>query len=78
MVVGFIAGDYRKNNFRIDNAEGNLSVGAGEYLITWGTPDPNTTVLEAETLEGQHGFIPASYVQRLVGEDLLDFHQVYR
>ncbi|XP_028040007.1 RIMS-binding protein 2 isoform X4 [Bombyx mandarina] len=59
----------------IESAEGELSISAGDYLLVWGAPDPNVTMLEAEMLDGRRGLVPVNFVQRLVGEDLLDFHQ---
>ncbi|XP_013144153.1 PREDICTED: RIMS-binding protein 2 isoform X2 [Papilio polytes] len=59
----------------IESADGELTLNAGDYLIVWGPPDPNASVLEAEMLDGRRGFVPANFVQRLVGDDLLEFHQ---
>ncbi|CAH2052363.1 unnamed protein product, partial [Iphiclides podalirius] len=59
----------------IESAEGELSLNPGDYLIVWGPPDPNASVLEAEMLDGRRGFVPANFVLRLVGDDLLEFHQ---
>lgn len=33
-------------------------------------------MLDAELLDGRRGLVPGNFVQRLVGEDLLEFHQV--
>lgn len=33
-------------------------------------------MLDAELLDGRRGLVPANFVQRLVGDDLLEFHQV--
>ncbi|XP_045523230.1 RIMS-binding protein 2 isoform X5 [Pieris brassicae] len=59
----------------IESAEGELSICAGDYLLVWGPPDPNATMLDAELLDGRRGLVPANFVQRLVGDDLLEFHQ---
>ncbi|XP_052751933.1 peripheral-type benzodiazepine receptor-associated protein 1 isoform X6 [Galleria mellonella] len=59
----------------IESAEGELSICAGDYLLVWGPPDPNASMLDAELLDGRRGLVPANFVQRLVGEDLLEFHQ---
>lgn len=53
-----------------------MSICAGDYLLVWGPPDPNATMLDAELLDGRRGLVPANFVQRLVGDDLLEFHQV--
>ncbi|XP_075983360.1 RIMS binding protein isoform X4 [Anticarsia gemmatalis] len=59
----------------IETAEGELSICAGDYLLVWGPPDPNAAMLDAELLDGRRGLVPANFVQRLVGDDLLEFHQ---
>ncbi|XP_037292571.1 RIMS-binding protein 2 isoform X2 [Manduca sexta] len=61
----------------IEGTEGELSISAGDYLLVWGPLDPNAAMLDAELLDGRRGLVPANFVQRLVGEDLLEFHQVY-
>lgn len=30
---------------------------------------------DGELLDGRHGLVPSNFVQKLVGEDLLEFHQ---
>ncbi|XP_053617014.1 RIMS-binding protein 2 isoform X4 [Plodia interpunctella] len=59
----------------IESAEGELSICTGDYLLVWGPPDPNASMLDAELLDGRRGLVPANFVQRLVGDDLLEFHQ---
>ncbi|KAJ0173196.1 hypothetical protein K1T71_011372 [Dendrolimus kikuchii] len=59
----------------IETAEGELSICAGDYLLVWGPPDPNASMLDAELLDGRRGLVPANFVQRLIGDDLLEFHQ---
>ncbi|CAH2233948.1 jg21430 [Pararge aegeria aegeria] len=59
----------------VETAEGELSICAGDYLLVWGPPDPSATMLDAELLDGRRGLVPANFVQRLVGDDLLEFHQ---
>ncbi|GBP00573.1 RIMS-binding protein 2 [Eumeta japonica] len=59
----------------IESAEGELSICAGDYLLVWGPPDPNAAMLDAELLDGRRGLVPANFVQRLIGDDLLEFHQ---
>ena len=31
--------------------------------------------LEAELLDGRRGLVPSNYITKLVGEDLMEFHQ---
>ncbi|XP_072934285.1 RIMS-binding protein 2 isoform X2 [Epargyreus clarus] len=60
----------------LENPDGEmLSINAGDYLIVWGPLDPNATMLEAELLDGRRGLVPANFCQRLIGEDLVEFHQ---
>ncbi|XP_052738774.1 uncharacterized protein LOC112051556 isoform X3 [Bicyclus anynana] len=59
----------------LETAEGELSICAGDYLLVWGPPDASVTMLDAELLDGRRGLVPANFVQRLVGDDLLEFHQ---
>lgn len=62
--------------FSVETSEGELSICTGDYLLVWGPPDTNATMLDAELLDGRRGLVPANFVQRLVGDDLLEFHQV--
>ncbi|CAD6996230.1 unnamed protein product [Ceratitis capitata] len=56
-------------------AEGELSLCAGDYLLVWTSGEPQGGYLDAELLDGRRGLVPASFVQRLIGDDLLEFHQ---
>lgn len=56
------------------NPEAELPVQGGDYLLVWGQPDEDG-FLDAETLDGRRGLVPANFVQKLVGDDLLEFHQ---
>ncbi|XP_064550324.1 uncharacterized protein Rbp isoform X11 [Drosophila montana] len=58
-----------------EEAEGELSLCAGDYLLVWTSGEPQGGYLDAELLDGRRGLVPASFVQRLVGDDLLEFHQ---
>lgn len=57
-----------------ENPEAELPVQGGDYLLVWGQPDEDG-FLDAETLDGRRGLVPTNFVQKLVGEDLLQFHQ---
>lgn len=60
---------------------------AGDYLLVWGEPTSSgmstlggastigTSYLDAELLDGRRGLVPAHFCTRLVGDDLLEFHQ---
>ncbi|KRT80505.1 Fibronectin domain-containing protein, partial [Oryctes borbonicus] len=55
------------------DAEEELNVQAGDYLLVWG--EPVGGYLDAELLDGRRGLVPAHFAQRLIGDDLLEFHQ---
>ncbi|KXJ76441.1 hypothetical protein RP20_CCG009665 [Aedes albopictus] len=59
----------------VEGSEGELALCAGDYLLVWGNGEPQGGYLDAELLDGRRGLVPASFVQRLVGDDLLEFHQ---
>lgn len=48
---------------------------AGDYLLVWGEPAGPGSYLDAELLDGRRGLVPAHFCTRLIGEDLLEFHQ---
>lgn len=56
------------------NPEAELPVQGGDYLLVWSQPDEDG-FLDAETLDGRRGLVPANFVQKLIGDDLLEFHQ---
>ncbi|XP_035708554.1 uncharacterized protein LOC110850968 isoform X4 [Folsomia candida] len=57
-----------------ENPEAELSLNAGDYVLVWGTMDEDG-FLDGELLDGRRGLVPSNYVERLVGDDLLEFHQ---
>ena len=57
-----------------ENPEAELPVQGGDYLLVWGKPDEDG-FLDAESLDGRRGLVPANFVQKLIGDDLLEFHQ---
>lgn len=48
-------------------SEGELSLSAGDYILVWGTGEPQGGYFDAELLDGRRGLVPASFVQRLIG-----------
>lgn len=48
-------------------AEGELSLSAGDYILVWGSGEPQGGYFDAELLDGRRGLVPASFVQRLIG-----------
>ncbi|XP_026476329.1 flocculation protein FLO11-like, partial [Ctenocephalides felis] len=59
----------------VEGAEGELALCAGDYLLVWGHGEPTGGYLDGELLDGRRGLVPAHFVQRLIGDDLLEFHQ---
>ncbi|XP_044764212.1 RIMS-binding protein 2 isoform X3 [Coccinella septempunctata] len=55
--------------------EEELAIQAGDYLLVWGDPVGPGGFLDAELLDGRRGLVPSHFVQRLIGDDLLEFHQ---
>lgn len=58
-----------------ETAEEELPVAAGDYLLVWGEPAGPGSYLDAELLDGRRGLVPSHFCSRLVGDDLLEFHQ---
>ncbi|KAK9874254.1 hypothetical protein WA026_002609 [Henosepilachna vigintioctopunctata] len=56
-------------------AEEELGLQVGDYLLVWGDPVGPGGFLDAELLDGRRGLVPSHFVQRLIGDDLLEFHQ---
>ena len=54
--------------------ESELRLNAGDYVLVWGEVDEDG-FLDGETLDGRRGLVPSNFVQKLVGEDLLEFHR---
>lgn len=51
----------------LSDSEGELTLSAGDYLLVWGSGDPQSGYFDAELLDGRRGLVPASFVQRLIG-----------
>lgn len=56
---------------RKSDTDGELTLSAGDYLLVWGSGDPQGGYFDAELLDGRRGLVPASFVQRLIGKILL-------
>ncbi|XP_037091417.1 peripheral-type benzodiazepine receptor-associated protein 1-like [Pollicipes pollicipes] len=54
--------------------ESELRLNAGDYVLVWGDMDEDG-FLDGETLDGRRGLVPSNFVQKLVGDDLLEFHR---
>lgn len=48
-------------------AEGELSLSAGDYILVWNDGEPQGGYFDAELLDGRRGLVPATFVQRLLG-----------
>ena len=57
-----------------DNPQSELYVTAGDYILVWGEADEDG-FFEGELLDGRKGLVPSNLVEKLTGEDLLEFHQ---
>lgn len=54
-------------------AEEELSIQAGDYLLVWGEPIGPGGYLDAELLDGRRGLVPSHFAQRLIGTPLKIF-----
>lgn len=50
------------------DSDGELTLSAGDYLLVWGSGEPQSGYFDAELLDGRRGLVPASYVTRLIGK----------
>uniref|UniRef100_A0A0K2TTB7 RIMS-binding protein 2 n=1 Tax=Lepeophtheirus salmonis TaxID=72036 RepID=A0A0K2TTB7_LEPSM len=57
-----------------DCPEAELLVNAGDYILVWGDIDEDG-FFDGELLDGRRGLVPSNFVEKLEGEDLVDFHQ---
>ena len=57
-----------------DNPESELPLLSGDYVLVWGEIGEDG-YLEAELMDGRRGLVPSNYITKLVGEDLMEFHQ---
>ncbi|KAJ9588913.1 hypothetical protein L9F63_017791, partial [Diploptera punctata] len=57
-----------------ENPEAELAINAGDYLLVWGNMDEDG-FFDGELLDGRRGLVPSNFIQKLIGDDLLEFHQ---
>jgi hypothetical protein len=57
--------------YSVEGSEGELALCAGDYLLVWGNGEPQGGYYDAELLDGRRGLVPASFVQRLIGNNVL-------
>ncbi|XP_069188516.1 uncharacterized protein [Procambarus clarkii] len=57
-----------------ENPEAELAVNAGDYVLVWGSMDEDG-FFDGELLDGRRGLVPSNFVEKLIGEDLIEFHQ---
>ena len=50
---------------------------AGDYILVWGDADEDG-FFDGELLDGRRGLVPSNFVEKLEGEELLDFHRQVR
>lgn len=58
-----------------DHPEAELYINAGDYLLVWGNMDEDG-FFDGETLDGRRGLVPSNFIHRLIGDELLEFHQM--
>jgi len=46
----------------------------GDYILVWGDADEDG-FFDGELLDGRRGLVPSNFVEKLEGEELLDFHR---
>ena len=57
------------------NCEDNFEISfAGDYILVWGDADEDG-FFDGELLDGRRGLVPSNFVEKLEGEELLDFHR---
>ncbi|XP_065214822.1 RIMS-binding protein 2-like isoform X3 [Planococcus citri] len=54
--------------------EAELAINAGDYLLVYGEPDDDGYV-DAELMDGRRGLVPIMFIQKLSGDELLEFNQ---
>uniref|UniRef100_A0A8D8M6V8 RIMS-binding protein 2 n=1 Tax=Cacopsylla melanoneura TaxID=428564 RepID=A0A8D8M6V8_9HEMI len=59
-----------------DCPESELPIQAGDYVLVWGQIDEDG-FYEGELMDGRRGLVPSNYIEKLTGEDLLEFYQTY-
>ena len=57
-----------------DSPEAELQVNAGDYILVWADADEDG-FFDGELLDGRRGLVPSNFVEKLVHDDLVDFHQ---
>ncbi|RXG56729.1 RIMS-binding protein 2 [Armadillidium vulgare] len=57
-----------------ENPEAELALNAGDYVLVWGHMDEDG-FFDGELLDGRRGLVPSNFVEKLVGDDLIEFHQ---
>jgi RIMS-binding protein 2 len=57
-----------------ETPEAELQVNAGDYILVWGELDEDG-FYDGELLDGRRGLVPSNFVEKLEGDDLVDFHQ---
>ena len=57
-----------------DNPEHELPLSSGDYVLIWGHADEDGYFL-GELLDGRKGLVPSNFIEKLCGEDLLEFHR---
>jgi hypothetical protein len=57
-----------------DTPEAELAINAGDYILVWSDPDEDG-FFDGEIIDGRKGLVPSNFVERLEGDDLIEFYQ---
>lgn len=57
-----------------DTPESELAINAGDYILVWSDPDEDG-FFDGEILDGRKGLVPSNFVERLEGDELIEFYQ---
>ena len=57
-----------------DTPEAELALNAGDYILVWSDPDDDG-FFDGEILDGRKGLVPSNFVERLEGQELIEFYQ---
>lgn len=57
-----------------DTPESELAINAGDYILVWSDPDDDG-FFDGEILDGRKGLVPSNFVERLEGEELIEFYK---
>ena len=66
-----------EKNQELDHDLKRFNFFSGDYILVWGDADEDG-FFDGELLDGRRGLVPSNFVEKLEGEELLDFHRQVR